>query len=101
MDTAAYWATCPNFYHANQWEADVFLCLGQPLNAAGDALEIPGDALEIPGDALEMPAAEASDVALYAKGDRRGERLAEAQGHVRFPLVRVIKGTAELGQVAQ
>ena len=36
------------------------LCLGQPLNAAGDA--------------LEMPAAEASDDALSAKGERRGER---------------------------
>ncbi|KOO23735.1 splicing factor u2af 65 kda [Chrysochromulina tobinii] len=58
---------CRAFYHANQWEADVSLCLGQPLNAAGDALEIPGDA-------LQMPAAEASDVARYAKGDRRGER---------------------------
>ena len=32
---------------------------------------------------------------------RRVERPAEAQRHVRFPLVRVIKGTAELGQVAQ
>ncbi len=32
---------CRAFYHANQWEADVCLCLGYPVNATGDALDPP------------------------------------------------------------
>jgi hypothetical protein len=47
------------------WEADVFLCLGQPLNAAGDALEITGDALEIQWAAARVTTAKVSDDVLH------------------------------------
>jgi hypothetical protein len=59
------------------------------------ALGIPCDVAGLGGRHLERISGDLERIS------RRVELLAEAQGHVRFPLVRVIKGTAELGQVAQ
>ena len=59
------------------------------------ALGIPCDVAGLGGRHLERISGDLERIS------RRVERLAKAQEHVRFPLVRVIKGTAELGQVAQ